>query len=98
MKTLWLSRHLGGEHDDGGLVGLPDLLQDRPPVHDGQHDVQQHQVGLEGAEHLHPPAPVLGHLGLEALLLQIEVEQLGDVAVVLHDQYLFGHVQPSIPW
>ena len=82
---------LRGEQDDGGLVGLPDLLEDRPAVHDREHDVQQHQLGVEGAVQLHPLAAVGGHLGLEALLLQIEVEQLGNVVVVLHDQDLPGH-------
>ena len=80
---------LGGEHDDRGLVPLPDFFQHGPAVHDGQHDVQQHQVGLVGAEQLHTFAAVLGHLSLKALLLQVEMEQLGDVGVVLHDQDLF---------
>ena len=56
-----------------------------------QHDIQQHQGGLEGAEILHALASVLGDLGFEPLFLQIEVEQFGDVAVVLDDQNLLGH-------
>ena len=88
---LVLGLPFGGEHDDRGPAPLPNLFQHRPAVHNGQHNVQQHQIGLEGAEQLDPLAPVLGHLGLEALLLQIEVEQLGDIGVVLDNQNLLGH-------
>ena len=93
---LVLGLPLGGEHDDRGAALLPDFFQDRPAVHDGQHDVQQHQVGLKGAEILHALAAVLGHLGLKALFFQVEVEQFGDISVVLYDQYLLGHKNPSV--
>ena len=90
-RDLVLGLPLGGEHDDRGLIPVSDLFQHRPAVHDRQHDIQQHQVGPERAEELHPLAPVLGDLGLEALFLQVEVEQLCDIAVVLYNQNLFGH-------
>ena len=92
---LVLGLSLGGEHDHRGLVALPDLLEHRPAVHHRQHDVQQHQVGVEGAEQLHALAAVVGYHRLEALLLQIEVEQLRNIGVVLHNQNLFRHSAPS---
>ena len=82
---------LGGKHDDGRLSALPDLLQHRPAVHHRQHNVQQHQIGLERPEQLHTLAAVPGHLGLEALLLQIEVQQLRNIVIILYDQYLLCH-------
>ena len=88
---LVLRLPLGSEHDDRGGGVLPDLFQHSPAVHNGQHNVQQHQVRLEGAEILHTLSTVLGYLGLEPLLLQIEMEQLCDIAVVLYDKHLLGH-------
>ena len=52
----WVSP-LGGEHDHRVLSFLPDLLEHRPAVHYRQHDVQQHQLRVEGAEQLHPLPP-----------------------------------------
>ena len=92
---LVLGLPLGGEHDHRGLVVLPDLLEHRPAVHYRQHDVQQHQLRVEGAEQLHPLAAVPGHRCLKALLLQIEVEKLGNIGVVFHNQDLPGHSAPS---
>ena len=63
----------------------------------GQHDVQQHQVGLKRAEILHALAAVLGHFSFKALLFQVEMEQLGNISIVLYDQYLLGHKNPSVP-
>ena len=83
----------GGEHDDGHLAALPDLFQYGPAIHHRQHDVQQHQVGLESPELLHPLAAVLGHQGLKALFFQVEVQKLRNVAVVLYDQNFFCHHQ-----
>ena len=82
---------LGGEHDDRGLALGPDLFQHRPAVHDREHDVQQHQVRAEGAEQLHRLAAVRGDLDVIALLFQIEVKKLRNVAVVLYDQDLLCH-------
>ena len=90
---LVLGLPLGGEHDDGHLAALPDLFQYGPAIHYRQHDVQQHQVGLKGAEILHALAAVLGHLGLKALFFQVEVQKLRNVAVVLYDQNFFCHHQ-----
>ena len=40
---------LGRQHDDGGLSLFPDVGAHGPAVHDGQHDVQQDQIGAEEA-------------------------------------------------
>ena len=88
---LVLGLPLGGEHDDRGRRLLPDLFQHGPAIHNGQHDVQQHQVRLEGAEILHTLSAVLGYFGLKPLLLQIEMEQLCDITVILYNKHLLGH-------
>ena len=88
---LVLRLALGGKHNNRGLVALPDLLEHRPAVHHGQHNIQQHQVGMKGAEQLHALSSVRRHGGLIALFLQVEVEQLGNVGLVLHNEHLLRH-------
>ena len=82
---LILQFPLGGHHDNGRLIGLPDLPTDPPAVQHRQHNIQQHQVRPEVVEQGDPQAAVPGHLGLKPLLLQVELEQLGDIAVIFHD-------------
>ncbi len=60
----------GGEHEDGGFVGLPDLGAHGPAVHHRQHDIQQHQVGAEEAVELQGFAAVLGDHGLVTFLFR----------------------------
>ena len=33
---------LCGEHNNRGLIPLPNLLQHRPAVHNGEHNIQKH--------------------------------------------------------
>ena len=89
---------LGGEHDDGGLVGLPDLGADGPAVHHREHDIQKDQVGAEGAVQLQGLAAVAGHHGLIAFLLQVEVHQLGDVGLILYDEHFSCHRDTCFLW
>ena len=85
----------GGEHDDGGFVGLPNFGADGPAVHHREHDIQQHQVGAEEAVELQGFAAVLGDHGLVTFLFQVEVDELGDVALVLYDEYFPCHGDTS---
>ena len=77
---------LGGEHDDGGLRLGADGLAHRPAVHHGHHHVQQHQIGLDGPEFGKALPAVRRHGDGVALLLQIHLQQLRNVAVILYDQ------------
>ena len=90
---LVLQLTLGGEHDDGHLGAFPDLFADGPAVHAGEHDVQQHQLGLELLKFLQTHQPVSRRLAVHALLFQIEPEQVGNIFIVLYDQYLPGHTR-----
>ena len=83
---LGLGVALGGEHDDGGLCLGTDGLAHRPAVHHGHHHVQQHQVGLDGPEFGKTLPAVRRHGDGVALLLQIHLQQLRNIAVVLYDQ------------
>ena len=76
---------LGGQHDDGNLRYLPHGAAYLPAVHARQHDIQNHQAGgilLEGGQRL-IPAAINGRI--VAILFQIQLYQLGDVGIVVHD-------------
>jgi len=77
-----------GEHDDWHLALLADLFADRQPIRAGQHDVQDHEVGLELAEPRQRLGAVAYSLDLVALTCQVETCQLDDVCFVVHDQDL----------
>ena len=82
---------LCGQHDDGHLGVLTDGAQHAPAVHDRQHQVEQDKIRTESAELVDALAAVVCDDGLIALVLEIELEQLGNIVVVLDDQDLFGH-------
>ena len=87
---------LGRQHDDGHLAGLPDLGADGPAVHHRQHDVQQDQVRHLLLELLDGLSAISGDADIKALLHQIHMDQIADVAVVLYDQDIAAHGAPSI--
>jgi hypothetical protein len=68
-------------------VPLVHQLQHLPPVHLGHHHVEQHEVGAELVEHLHP---VLGATGLVddvALHLEVDADVFAQPLVVVDDQH-----------
>ena len=82
---------LGGEHDDGHLGRLTDGAADAPAVETGEHQVQQHQIRLGGAEELQTLVAVGGGDDPIALFLQIEPQELRNVGIVLHDEHGLCH-------
>ena len=80
---------LGGQHHHGGVAQLADAAADLEAVHPGHHDVQQHHVGLELVELFKALFAVVGRRDLIALLGQVEPQQLADVGIVVHNEYLF---------
>ena len=86
---------LGGEHDDRGLGLLADLRAHAPAVEHGEHDIEQHQIRLLLFKLLHGLAAVIGDTDLEALLVQIHTDEIGDIPVVLHHQNIACHRKSS---
>ena len=80
---------LGRQHHDRGVAQLADAAADLEAVHPGHHDVQQHHVGLELVELFKALFAVVGRRDLIALLGQVEPQQLADVGIVVHNEYLF---------
>ena len=87
---------LGSEHDDGRLAVLPDGAQHAPAVQNRQHQVQQHQIGLEPSVKLHALSAVVGNVDGVAFLFQIHLDQFGDIGVVFHDEDRFCHKTLSL--
>ena len=76
--------HLGGEHEDGEQVVLPDLLAQGEPVHVREHHVQNGQVQV-GA--LHTGEGLLSGIKLVdgvALVFQADLHQVGDGRLVVY--------------
>ena len=80
---------LGGEHDYGHFRGLAHLAAHLPPALAGEHDVEQHDVGLFGEGEVYALLPVAGDEHVESVFLKIEAEQLGDIGVVFNDESFF---------
>jgi hypothetical protein len=57
-----------------------------PAVQLGHHDVEQDEVGLEVREQRQRLLAVRGHLDRVALQLEVDLEQLLDDLVVVHDK------------
>ncbi len=83
---LVLNAVLGGEDEDGHVGGFADAPGHLNPVHDGEHQVQDDQVGVHLPELGKPGDAVVGHLGAVALGLKLQLYEAGDVLFVLHDQ------------
>ena len=82
---------LGGEHDDRALGRLADLGAHAPAVEHGEHHVEQHEVGLFFLEFLHGLAAVGGDADVEALFVEIHLNEVGNIIVVLHDKNIACH-------
>jgi hypothetical protein len=88
---------LGRQHDDRNPALGPDLPADLQPVGAGQHQVEQHDVGLLPAEGGQGEVAV-GHEGrLEVLAAQHDAEHLGKRRVVIdHEHTCLDHGNPRL--
>ena len=76
----------GGEHQDGHVGEVADAVEHLPPVHLGEPDVEDHQVGAFLEEVAEPVAPVARHHARAILLGNHPPDRLGDRGVVLDDE------------
>ena len=70
----------------GTFERRPELAAHVDARHLGQHDVEQHEVGLDGVEDVERLGAVAGHLHAEALSLQPDGEGLDEGVLVLDDE------------
>src|SRR3989440_1306140 len=75
------------EDEDGhGAAGLAQRAQHAEPVHAGQHEVEDDQVGPAVARARQSLGAVVGHLDLIAFDLQVVAQPVGEIWVVFHHQ------------
>src|SRR5690606_14526241 len=99
-RDLVVYRVLGGEDDYRRVAGLADAPGDLEAVEDGQHEVEDHQVGVEFTELREAGYAVVADHRFIALGLQLEVDELGDLLLVFDDQYKWfsfhGRIMPCV--
>ena len=89
---LVLGLALGREHDDRDLAVFADGLADLPAIHDGQHDIEHDEIGVLGLRQMQARSPVVRDEHLEAVLLQIQPQELGNIDIVLNDDDFLTHM------
>jgi hypothetical protein len=96
---LVVDRVLGRQDDDRRVARLADAPRDLEAVQHGQHEVEHDEVGVEFAELREAGDAVVGDDGLVALGLQLEVDELGDLLLVLDDEDQgFAFHETSLPY
>ena len=76
----------GGKHNNRALGAFADFPHHLPAVQPGEHNIQQHQVGLEGFKGFQGGLAVRGQSHLEVLFFHIEPQELANVGVIVHDE------------
>ena len=77
---------LGGEHDDRDARFEADRAADVDAAQTGQHEVQEDQIGLAIAKHLHGLGPVGAEHRIEPLAAQHDSEHLSERKVIVDDE------------
>src|SRR5690625_1012577 len=77
---------LGGQDDDRRVGGLADAARDLKSVQYGQHQVENHQVGIDFAVLRKAGDSVIGDDGVVVLGLQFKIDELGDLLLVFDDE------------
>ncbi len=86
----------GGEHDDRHAGLIADARAHLDAVHAGQHEVEQHQIGLGRVDGVDGRGTVRAEGGLETLRAQHDADHLGERDVIVDDQDSRVHI-PSHP-
>ena len=80
VRVLPLSR----QHDDGHIGELPDTHTSLKAINLGHHQVQQDQVKAPLPGQLNRLLPIVAHLHLVALVLQVEFDALDQYLLVVY--------------
>ena len=83
----------GGQHQDGrvSLLGLQ-AAANLQPIQARQHDIQNHQAGLQAAGGCQGSQPIADRFDAETFPLQVKAGQLDDIWLIVHQQdQLAGH-------
>jgi hypothetical protein len=81
----------GGQHDHRHAGGLAQLAADGQAVHFRHHDIQDDEVGVDGARLLQRLLAVVRLFDAKTLIAQVQTCQLDDVFFVVDYQDCVGH-------
>ena len=79
----------GRQHDDGRIVTAADAAAHFPPVHPGEHQVQNDQVGLRAPKRVQRVMAVGRRDDVETFPFQVRGDEAAHVLLVLDDEH-FG--------
>ena len=82
----------GGQHDDGDVAGGAQAAADFGAVEQGEHAVEDDEIGRGGAAEFEGGDAVGGEAGFEAVVFQVELDGLGGARIVFDDEDA-GHEQ-----
>ena len=82
---------LGGEHDDGIIMILPDPAAEVKAIAVGEHDIDDGQIQPGLADTLQGLFCGIEFIDLVILICEIELDQIGDLPLVVHDKYPVAH-------
>ena len=76
----------------------PQGLQHIDAVLARQPDIEQDEGGLQASGHLQSLTPIHGVCRLKTVLLQIKLQNLGDLLLIFDDEYaIFRHPASAVP-
>ena len=83
---------LGGKHDDRCVGLMADLPADLVAVHARKHQIQQDQVGLEGAKDAEGFFAVVDDHAFKAFFCQVKRNEFCYIVIIIYDEnFLFGN-------
>ena len=89
-------RGLGAEHDDGNIIGLPDLLAHLKSVHSRHHDIQKHQMDVLLCKDLQSLGSIFRLKHFIAIADKINFNQIRNLFFIIYNQDInIGHDIPS---
>src|SRR5690606_27843555 len=78
---------LGGDHDDRHVGAAPQLAAHVQSGHRRQHDVEEHEVGVDLVEAVERLRPVAGDLDVEPLASEADGQGVDERLLVLADEH-----------
>ena len=88
---------LCGDHDDRGVLCLPDFSAYLKSIHPRQHEIQDKEIKLLRDRPLQSGLSVIFYLNLEAGQFQIVLFEFRNTLLIFYDQN-FTHIQFLLLW
>ena len=84
------------KHDHRCLAFLPDVFQNFPTIHNGQHQIQDHQVRVFLLKCFDGCLAIMSKNDSVTILAQVKIQEYADVFIIINEQYFrLFHGNPS---